>query len=71
MLNPITFKLSYLIDLDSQQETAHKQTRSEQPFHENPRKTVGKAGIQRRPTLTPVPPRKKKVTSSKKKYTRH
>ena len=29
------------------------------------------AGIRRRPTFTPVPPRKKKVSSSKKKDTRH
>ena len=51
-------------------EPAQKHTRIEEPVYEDADKVVGATRIRRRPTFTPVPPKKKEVTSSKKEDTR-
>ena len=48
-------------------EPAHKHTRIEEPVYEDADKVVGATKVRRGPTFTPVPSKKKKVASSKKK----
>ena len=51
-------------------EPTQKHTRIEEPVYEDADKVVGATRVRRRPNFTPVLPKKKKVSSSKKKYTR-